>query len=59
MTEIISLKHGVNISTEHVRKRLFNIGLEGVSIRKKKTRKRRTYETYGPFDVFHIDGNCK
>ena len=59
MTEIISLKYGVNISKEHVRKRLFDIGLEGVSMRKKKTIKRRTYETNGPFDVFHIDGNYK
>ena len=28
-------------------------------MRKKKTIKRRTYETNGPFDVFHIDGNDK
>ena len=59
MTEIISLKYGVNISKEHVRKRLFDSGLEGVSMLKKKTIKRRTYETNGPFDVFHIDGNYK
>ena len=26
-------------------------------MRKKKTIKRREYETNGPFDVFHIDGN--
>ena len=59
MTEIISLKHGVNISKEHVRKALVDIDPEGVSMRKKKTIKRRTYETNGPFDVFHIDGNDK
>ena len=59
MTEIISLKYGVNISKEHVRKALVDIDPEGVSMRKKKTIKRRTYETNGPFDVFHIDGNDK
>ena len=30
-----------------------------VSIHKKKTIKRRTYETNDPFDVFHIDANDK
>ena len=45
MTEIISLKYGVNISKEHVRKGLVDIDPEGVSMRKKKTIKRRTYET--------------
>ena len=59
MTEIISLKYGVNISKEHVRKALVDIDPEGVSMRKKKTIKRRTYETNGPFDVFHIDRNLK
>ena len=59
MTEIISLKYEVNISKEHVRKALVDIDPEGVLIRKKKTIKRRTYETNGPFDVFHIDGNDK
>ena len=44
---------------EHVKKGLVNTDLEGVSMRKKKTIKRRTYETNGPFDVFHIDGNYK
>ena len=59
MTEIISLKYGVNISNEHVRKVLVDIDLEGVSTRKKKTVKRRTYERNGLFDVFHIDRNYK
>ena len=44
---------------EHVKKGLVNTDLEGVSMRKKKTIKRRTYETNGPFDVFHIDANDK
>ena len=57
MTEIISLKYRVNISKEHVRKALVDIDPEGVSMRKKKTIKRREYETNGPFNVFHIDGN--
>ena len=59
MTEIISLKYGVNISKEHARKVLVDIDLEGVSMRKKKTVKRRTYERNGLFDVFHIDRNYK
>ena len=59
MTEIVSLKFGVNISKEHVRKALADIDLEGVSMRKKKTIKRRTYGTNSPFDVFHIDRNDK
>ena len=59
MTEIIPLKYRVNISKEHVRKALVDIDPEGVSMRKKKTIKRREYETNGPFNVFHIDGNNK
>ena len=59
MTEIISLKYGVNISKEYMRKGLVDIELEGVSMRKKKTIKRRTYETNGQFDMFHIGGNYK
>ena len=60
MTEIVSLKCSVNISKEHVRKGLADIDLESVSVHKKKTiKKKRTYETNGPFDVFHIDWNYK
>ena len=59
MTEIITLMYRVNISKEHGRKGLVDIDLEGVSMRKKKTIKRKTYETNGPFDVFHIDRNYK
>ena len=42
-----------------MRKALVDIDPEGVSMRKKKTIKRRTYETNGPFDVFDIDANDK
>ena len=42
-----------------MRKALADIDPESVSMRKKKTIKRRAYETSGPFDVFHIDGNDK
>ena len=42
-----------------MRKALVDIDPEGVSMRKKKTIKRRTYETNGPFDVFHVDGYDK
>ena len=58
MTEIISLKYGVNISKEHVIKAVVDVDSEGVSIRNIKTIKRRTY-TNRPFDVLHIDGNDK
>ena len=51
MTEIMSLKYGVNVSKEYMRKGLVDIDLEGVSMRKKKTIKRRTYETNGQFDI--------
>ena len=44
MVEIISLKYGVNISNEHARKALVDINPVYVSIRKKKTIKRKTYE---------------
>ena len=59
MTEIRSLKYGVNISKEHVRNALIDIDPEGVLIRKKKTIKRRKYETNRLFDVLHIDRNDK
>ena len=58
MRQII-LKYVVNISKEYVRKTLVDIDSEGVSIRKKRTTKRKTYETYGLFDVFHINENNK
>ena len=45
MAEIIPLKYGVNISKEDVRKALADTDPEGVSMCKKKTIKRRTYET--------------
>ena len=41
MTEIVSLKCGVNISKERVRKGLADIDLEGVSMHKKKTMKKK------------------
>ena len=47
------------MSKEHVRKALVDIDPEGVSMHKKKTIKIRTYETNGPYDVLHIDGNDK
>ena len=42
MREIISLKHGVNVSKEHVRKTPVD-----------------SCETYGSFNVFHINENSK
>jgi len=59
MTELIALKFDVNISRENVRKALLKVDPEGVETRRNKTIKRRIYQTEGPMDVLHIDGNDK
>ena len=48
MTEITSLKYGVNVSKEHFTKALVEIEPEDVSVRKKKTIKGRAYEANDP-----------
>ena len=59
MTEIISLKYCANIAKDDVRKALLRVDPDGVASRKKKAIRRRIYETNGPLDVLHIDGNDK
>ena len=53
------MKYGVNIAKDDVRKALLIVDCEGVASRKKKTIRRRVYETDGPMDVLHIDDNDK
>ena len=58
-TEFISLKYGINIAKEDVRKALLILDPEEVERRKRKFIKRRVYESCGPVNTFHIDGNEK
>ena len=59
MSEIISLKYGINVSREKVRLALKALDPEGVAERGRTVIKRRIYETKGPHEVYHIDGNDK
>ena len=59
MTELISLKFNLNVSKEDVRMTLLKVDPIGVEIRRNKTIKRRIYQTNGPMDILHIDGNDK
>ena len=59
MSEIISLKYGINVSREKVRLALKVLDPEGVEERGRTVIKRRIYETRGPHEVYHIDGNDK
>ena len=59
MTELISLKFNLNVSKEDVRMTLVKVDPIGVEIRRNKTIKRRIYQTNGPMDILHIDGNDK
>ena len=59
MTQFISLKYGNNIAKEDVRKALFILDPEEVERRKPKVVKRRVYESCGPMNTLHIEGNEK
>ena len=59
MSEIISFKYGISVSREKVRLALKALDPEGVAERGRTVIKRRIYETKGPHDVYHIDGNDK
>ena len=59
MAENIALRYGVIVAKERVRCMLKRLDPEGVSDRSKNVIKRRVYETLGPNDVYHIDGNDK
>lgn len=59
MAEFINLKYGTVIPKEKVRVVLKSIDPEGVKERSRNVIKRRIYQTQGPNDVHHIDGNDK
>lgn len=59
MTDYLSIKYKVNISRELVRQTLKEVDPEGVLERRNRTIRRRIYDTNGPLDVVHIDGNDK
>ena len=59
MTECLSIKYGVNVAKEDVRKALKVVDPNGVEKRKNKTIVRREYLSRGPGSVYHIDGNDK
>ena len=59
MAELVSLKYGVRVAKERVRCTLKRLDPEGVKERSRNVIKRRVYETFGPNDVYHIDGNDK
>ena len=59
MTEILSLKYGMNVSKEAVRLALLEVDSEAVARRRRHTIQRRFYYTDGPGHVYHIDGNDK
>ena len=59
LAESICLRYNINVSRENVRLALKEIDPTGVEERSKNVIKRRIYETEGPGDVYHIDGNDK
>ena len=59
MTEVISVKYGLNISKEHVRKALKDVDPDGVKIRQGQVIRRRIYGSNGPGHIYHLDGNDK
>ena len=59
MTEIINLRYNLGVAKDRVRKLLKIVDPEGVALRSRKVLKRRLYDTLGPNDVWHLDGNDK
>eukprot|EP00794_Sanderia_malayensis_P002664 gene2664-3081_t len=59
MSEIVNLRYSTRISKESVRKALKEVDPDGVEERRGRVLKRKIYETNGPNDVYHIDGNDK
>ena len=59
MTETISVKYNVNISKNDVCKVFKELNPSDVQDRWRKLITRRIYDTNGPADVYHIDGNDK
>ena len=59
LTELLSLKFGINAAKNTVRLTLRDVDPDGVEERRGKVIKRRIYKTDGPGEVYHIDGNDK
>ena len=59
MAKMISLKYEVNISKENARLALLHVDPDGVRNRRRNAIKRRVYDSKGPGDIYHIDGNDK
>ena len=59
LSEFINIKYNLTVSKEQIRKCLKVVDPEGVKERWRKVKRRRIYETDGPRDVFHMDGNGK
>ena len=59
LSEFINIKYNLTVSKEQVRKCLKVVDPEGVKERWRKVKRRWIYETDGPGDVFHMDGNDK
>ena len=59
LSEFINIKYNLTVSKEQVRKYLKVVDPEGVKERWRKVKSCRIYETDGPGDVFHMDGNDK
>ena len=59
MSEIVSLKYGINASREEARLALKALDPESVAERGRTVIKRRIYENKRPHEVYHIGGNDK
>ena len=59
LSKFFNIKYNLTVSKEQVRKCLKVVDPEGVKERWRKVKRRPIYETDGPEDVFHMDGNDK
>ena len=59
LSKFFNIKYNLTVSKEQVRKCLKVVDPEGVKERWGKVKRHRIYETDGPEDVFHMDGNDK
>ena len=59
MTEFINVRYNILVAKEKVRRLLRILDPEGVQERSRNVIRRRIYETLGPNDICHIDGNDK
>ena len=57
LSKLVIIKYNLTVSKDQVRKCLKVVDPEGVKKRWRKIKRRRIYETDGPGDAFHMDGN--